>query len=151
MDSIKRVVGILLVIHGGACGVFTIIEHLFQAATGLADSELGYSPVWMYLDPATAVGVALGVGFALRGKLAMQRERRDGGSGNGGVTRAYLEANVLFYGFLFVAILFYRLFFGDLTESNTLLAAADVEWSIVYGLYPLLAVALGIGLARGRG
>lgn len=151
MDTIKRIVGGLLVIHGGICGLFTIIEHLFQNAIGWDVTSLGYSPVWLYLDPGTAAGVALGVGFAWHRKLMMQRGRRDGDSGNGGVTRDYLEANALFYGFLFVAILFYRLFFGDLTDSNALPAAADVEWSIVYGLYPLLAVALGIGLARGRG
>lgn len=152
MDSIKRIVGVLLVVHGVACGGFTIIEHLFQSATGLADSGLGYSPVWLYLDPGTAMGIALGLAFAWRGKLAMQRERQGGGDGNGGgITRGYLEANARFYGFLFVAILFYRLFFGDLTGSNTLPDAADVEWSIVYGLYPLLAASLGVGLMRGRG
>ena len=145
MDIIKRIIGVFLVVHGVACGLFSVIEHLFQSVTGLAYSGLGYSPVWLYLDPATAAGIALGLWFALRGKLAMQRER-DGG----GITRGYLEANARFYGFLLVAILFYRLFFGDLTGSNTWPAAADVEWSIVYGLYPLLAASLGIALARGR-
>ena len=146
MDIIKRIIGVFLVIHGVACGLFSIIEHLFDYVSGLDASALGYSPVWLYLDPATAVGIALALIFALLRKMAMQRDGRDGA----GITRAYLEANALFYGFLFVAILFYRLWFGDLTGRGSFPVAADVQWSIVYTLYPLLSVALGIALARGR-
>ena len=146
MDIIKRIVGVFLVVHGVACGLFSIIEHLFDYVSGLDASALGYSPVWLYLDPATAVGIALALIFALLRKRAMQR---DSGAG-AGVTRAYLEANALFYGFLFVAILFYRLWLGDLTGRGSFPVAADVQWSIVYALYPLLSVALGLALARGR-
>ena len=146
MDIIKRIIGVFLVIHGVACGLFSIIEHLFDYVSGLDASALGYSPVWLYLDPATAVGIALALLFALLRKMAMQRD----GSAGAGITRAYLEANALFYGFLFVAILFYRLWFGDLTGRGSFPVAADVQWSIVYALYPLLSVALGIALARGR-
>ena len=145
MDIIKRIIGVFLVIHGAACGLFSIIEHLFDYVSGLGVSALGYSPVWLYLDPATAVGIALALLFALLRKMAMQRS-----SAGAGITRAYLEANALFYGFLFVAILFYRLWLGDLTGRGSFPVAADVQWSIVYALYPLLSVALGIALARGR-
>ena len=146
MDIIKRIIGVFLVIHGVACGLFSIIEHLFDYVSGLGVSALGYSPIWLYLDPATAVGIALALLFALLRKMAMQRDSRDGA----GITRAYLEANTLFYGFLFVAILFYRLWLGDLTGRGSFPVAADVQWSIVYALYPLLSVALGLALARGR-
>ena len=146
MDIIKRIIGVFLVIHGVACGLFSIIEHLFDYVSGLDASALGYSPVWLYLDPATAVGIALALLFALLRKMATQRD----GSAGAGITRAYLEANALFYGFLFVAILFYRLWLGDLTGRGSFPVAADVQWSIVYALYPLLSVALGIALARGR-
>ena len=149
MDIIKRIIGAFLVIHGVACGLFSIIEHLFDYVSGLDASALGYSPVWLYLDPATAVGIALALLFALLRKMAMQRDGRDGSAG-AGITRAYLEANALFYGFLFVAILFYRLWLGDLTGRGSFPVAADVQWSIVYALYPLLSVALGLALARGR-
>ena len=144
MDISKRIIGVFLVIHGAACGLFSIIEHLFDYVSGLDASALGYSPVWLYLDPSTAVGIALALIFALLRKMAMQRD------GSAGITRAYLEANALFYGFLFVAILFYRLWLGDLTGRGSFPVAADVQWSIVYALYPLLSVALGIALARGR-
>ena len=146
MDIIKRIIGVFLVIHGVACGLFSIIEHLFDYVSGLDASALGYSPVWLYLDPATAVGIALALLFALLRKMAMQRD----GSAGASITRAYLEANALFYGFLFVAILFYRLWLGDLTGRGSFPVAADVQWSIVYALYPLLGIALGIALARGR-
>ena len=146
MDIIKRIIGVFLAIHGAACGLFSIIEHLFDYVSGLDASALGYSPVWLYLDPATAVGIALALLFALLRKMATQRDD----SAGAGITRAYLEANALFYGFLFVAILFYRLWFGDLTGRGSFPVAADVQWSIVYALYPLLSVALGIALARGR-
>lgn len=145
MDIIKRSVGVYLIASGLAAGALTIVETLFHDI----GAAMGYSRLWLYVDPATAVGIALGLAFALLDKLAMQRNRGNGGNG-GGITRDYLEANVRFYGLLFVALLFYRLWFGDLTGNGGFPVAADVTWGILYGLYVMLSVALGIDLARGR-
>ena len=147
MDIIKRIIGALLVIHGFACGLFYIIEHPFHYVSGMDVVGVGYqehAQVWLYLNPATAVGIALALLFTLLRKIAMQRD----GSAGTGITRAYLETNVLFYGFLIVAIWFYRLWFGELTGDGLIPVA--YEGSIVYALYPLMSVAFGIALTRGR-
>lgn len=148
MDIIRRIAGVYLIASGLAGGALTIVETLFHDI----DAAMGYSPLWLYIDAATAVGIALALLFALLSKFAMQRNagnRSNGGNG-GGITRDYLEANVRFYGLLLVALLFYRLWFGDLTGNGGFPVAADVTWGIVYGLYVMLAVSLGIDLARGR-
>lgn len=145
MDIIKRIVGAYLIASGLAAGALTIVETLFHDI----GAAMEYSRLWLYIDPATAVGIALGLAFALLDKRAMQRNRGNDGNG-GGITRDYLEANVRFYGLLFVALLFYRLWFGDLTGNGGFPVAADVTWGILYGLYVMLSLSLGIGLARGR-
>lgn len=137
-NIVRRAAGAVLVVSASASALLTVVEHLYRDV-----NALGYSTAWDYVDPLTAAGVALGLVFT--GLLKRETYRA---AGVDRVTRRCLETNVLFYGFLFVGILFYRLWFGDLTGHTAFPVADDVTWNFVYGLYPLLAGALGVRLLR---
>ena len=76
--------------------VHTIVEPLYHVSS----EAQPYSATWGILNAMMIV--ALGVGI-IYGYLRKSRADSDGN----GVTREYLAANTLFYGFLFVSILFF--------------------------------------------
>ena len=139
MVLIKRIAAAYLLLHAATTALFTAIEPLYHDII-----ETGaYSEVWRYLDPMTGAGIALGIIFAAAGKFA--------GRANGERPLfSRLSVDAKFYGFLFVALLFYRNLFGDLTGNGPAFpASVDTQWAIIYALYPLLAVSLAVSLWRG--
>ena len=138
MGLVKRIVAAYLILHAAATALFTAIEPLFNDI--IAN---GYHEIWRYLDPMTAAGIVLGIIFAAAGKFA---GRADGER----PLFSRLAIDAKFYGFLFVALLFYRNLFGDLTGNGPAFPqSSDIQWAIIYALYPLLAVSLAVTLWRG--
>ena len=93
-----------------------------------------------------ALATVFGIVYA-----ALRKREIDTGE-EAAVTRAYLAANVLFYGFLFVGILFFWSWANLLNPGFTALGAdaASAIWGIVDVSLPLLCGALGIALIRAR-
>ncbi len=132
MNVVNRIVGIYLILAAAAAILYSVIEPLaWDIAT------LGYSPVWLVLDPVSAAGILLGLIFAYLG----QRK-------TAGTTAQIWTNRILFYGFLFVTLLFFRSWFGDLTGNAASDISLDVVWGIAYALYVPLAIATGTMLLR---
>lgn len=139
---IKKVLGLALVVMAIVVAVHTVVEPLYHV------SEPGqpYSPFWMLLDPPMVLAWAVGTIFAYLRKRAVDHE------GGETVTREYLAANVLFYGFLAVGILLLWSYF-NLLNPNYAPAGSDavsVLWMLLDVTLPLLFGAMGVNLLRGR-
>ena len=141
---LRPVVGTFLMGIAAAVPIYFIIEPLIYTST----SANPYSPVWDYvLDPLVFAGVVLGliIGY-------VRKSRWDGAGAGAAITWGRLTANLVFYGFLFVGILF----FWDWSSghnSDTFTPGGptpfNTMWFIIYGLFPLLAGSLGLALVRG--
>lgn len=143
----RRIAGALFLVIGVAVAAHTIMEPLYYVST----EAKPYSPVWDYLDPLMAMAVLFGIAYA-----ALRKRAVDGADDEDGrresVTRKYVSANALFYGFLFVGILFFFSWTNNLSPGFTALGpeAAAVLWGIVDAALPLLCGALGVALVRDR-
>ncbi len=137
---IPRIGGAVLVVTAVAVAVHTVVEPLYYASTEAAP----YSPFWSVLDVLMAVTIVVGLVFAYC------RKRAAGGEG-GHLTREYLVASTLFYGLLFVGIMFYWNWFNLLSPAYTAVpeAAVSLAWIIIDAGLPLLLGALGVSLLRG--
>ena len=139
---IKKVLGLALVVMAIAVAVHTVIEPLYHV------SEPGqpYSPLWEVLDPPMVLAWVVGTVFAYLRKRAVDLE------GGETVTREYLAANVLFYGFLAVGILllwsYLNLLNADYAPAGP--DAVSVLWMLIDATLPLLLGAAGVNLLRGR-
>lgn len=143
MDAAKRVAGAVLIVIAVIVAAHTIAEPWYHTST----PEQPYSPIWSYIDPLSALAVILGVGFGFARKRAL-----DGEPSASAATWGRLAANTLFYGFVFVGIIFFTDYFSLLNEAYTALnaSAATILWTLVDALLPLLAGALGAALLRGE-
>ena len=129
----NRVGGVFLIATAVLLAVHTVVEPLYHT------SETGqpYSPVWEVLNPLMALAILLGLRFAYTSKKAVE--------GDEAVTRAYLLANTLFYGFLFVGIMFLWNWFTLLSPGYSA-AGSDTNslvWILVDASLPLLMGATG--------
>lgn len=147
MDIAKRVIGALLIASGCAVGIWLVIEPLIYTST----EANPYHPVWDFvLDPSVAIGVALGVAFSF-----IRKRRFDAGGAGGGAGRVSYDriaANVAFYGFVIVGILFYWDWLAGLNAESLSLAGDvifAVMWVIIYALWAPLAASLGVAMLRG--
>ncbi|MDE0022705.1 MAG: hypothetical protein OXT69_15150 [Candidatus Poribacteria bacterium] len=139
---IHRIVGVFLIIVALIVAVHTVIEPLYYTSTDASP----YSPQWTWINYITAVGVLIGILYALRRKRGARLEK------DSPVTVGYLAANVVFYGFLFVGILFFFNWFGLFSVDRFTAvdpSAASIIWIIVDAGFPLLAGALGYSLCCG--
>ncbi len=140
----NRIVGIYLVAMAVILAVHTVVEPLYHVS---ADGQ-PYSPLWTIINPLTALAVVLGVIAAWQCKRAVDREGDDGP-----VSRAFLIANTLFFGLLFVGILFFWNWFNLLSPGFTAIPPETVSlvWIVIDAALPLLWGATGVALIRGRG
>ena len=140
----NRIVGIYLVAMAVILAVHTVVEPLYHVS---ADGQ-PYSPLWTIINPLTALAVVLGVIAAWQCKRAVDKEGEDGP-----VSRAFLIANTLFFGLLFVGILFFWNWFNLLSPGFTAIPPETVSlvWIVIDAALPLLWGATGIALIRGRG
>ena len=138
MVIINRIVGVYLILAAVAAGCFEVVEPLVWDI-----KTLGYSPVWLALDPVSAAGIVLAAVFAWRNKRvadALPEER----------AAAKLAANIVFYGLIFAGLLWYRSWFSDLTNRAASEVSLDAVWGIAYNVYIPLAIATGVTLLRQR-
>ena len=137
----NRVGGVFLIATAVLLAVHTVVEPLYHT------SETGqpYSPVWEVLNPLTALGILLG--------LRVAYVRKQAAAGETAVTRAYLLANTLFYGFLFVGIMFLWNWFTLLSPGYAA-AGSDTNslvWILVDASLPLLMGATGSAMLTAAG
>ena len=140
----SRIGGGFLLAVAVIVAVHTVVEPLYHVS---AEGQ-PYSPVWEVLDPIMVLAVALG------GVVALRRKRRvDEEGGDGPVTREFLAANALFFGFLFVGILLLWSWFNLLSPGYTAAGpeTASLVWMMIDAGLPLLCGATGVALLRGAG
>ena len=139
MNTLKRIAGVYLILVAVVVAVHTVIEPLYHVST----EAQPYSAFWNILNPCMALAIALAV---FCGHLRMQRVCSEGGSGP--VTRGYLCANVLYFGALFIGILFFWNWFNLLSPGFTAIGPETVSlvWIIIDAALPLLLGAMGAHL-----
>ena len=142
MDTLKRICGLFLVLIAVATAVHTVAEPLYHVSS----EGQPYSPLWDILNPLMAVAIVLGALFGYSRKKAADSE-----GGSGAVTREFVAANVQFYGFLFVGILFFWNFFNLHNSAFTAVGedTATLVWILFDATLPLLTGAMGAFLLRG--
>lgn len=139
MTMLRRIIGLALIVIGVVVAVHMMIEPLYHTS-----SEANpYSPLWNIIDPFMALAVVLGVIFSYIRKRGVDRE-----GGDAPITREFLVANTLFYGFLFVGILFFQNWFNLLSPSFTAVGVDTIalQWGLIDAILPLLSGALGLSL-----
>ena len=139
MDILRMLLAIIL--------VFCSIAVSLQFVLGPLYSDIGQAElaVWYYLDMLMAFSIAVTVLVQLQRKRAADRIRGDG------LSRERLEANVMFYLSLLVALWFFRNWF-DFLSSNPIgdqSTATVVIWLILDPLLVILVGLTGIRLWRG--
>ena len=140
MDLFNRIVGVFLIAMAVLIAVHTVIEPLYHT------SEAGqpYSPVWEVLNPLMALAILLGLRFSYQRKKAAVGDA---------VTRAYLLSNTLFYGFMFVGIMFLWNWFTLLSPGYSA-AGSDTNsmvWILIDAALPLLMGATGSAMLTAAG
>lgn len=134
---LKKICGLYLFAVAVLVAVHTVVEPLYHA------SEPGqpYSPFWTIVNPLTALAIVLGAVFSYTRKT---------GAGGEAVTREFLVANTLFYGFLFLGIMFFWNWFNLMSPAFTAIGDETVSlvWIVVDAGVPLLAGVTGIHLLR---
>jgi hypothetical protein len=140
METLKRVIGVVLIVIAAIVAIQTvIIEPIFHTST--ADSP--YSPLWGYINPLTIISIILGLIF---GYIRMSRAGEDAS------VQEFIAANTLFFGFLFVAIIFFWNWFGisGIGEGFTAVGhgTRSLIWIIFDATIPLLNGAMGAHLLR---
>jgi hypothetical protein len=143
MNTVRQIVGAALILIGIVVAVHTVVEPLYHASSQASP----YSPIWSYINPLMALAILLGLIF---GYIRKQEVDREGSAAP--VTRDFLAANTLFYGMLFVGILFFYNWFNLLSPAYTAMGpdAVSVVWAVVDAALPLLLGAQGLTLLRGN-
>ena len=140
MDMLKKVIGILLIVVAAAVAIHTVVEPLYHASS---DAQ-PYSPLWNILDPIMAVAIILTIIFGYI------RKRDACSEADTAITREWLSANVIFYGIIFIGIMFFWNWFNLLMPAFTAVSADAVSlaWIIIDAALPLLLGAMGMSLMR---
>ena len=142
MATLKRIIGVALIVIAAIVAIQTVIEPLYHTST--ADSP--YSSTWDYINPLSLISVILGVIF---GYIRMSRAGADAS------VQEFVAANTQFYGFLFVAIIFFWNWFGISSAGQDFTAIGNdtrsLVWIIFDGILPLLNGAMGVHLLRTSG
>ena len=141
MQALRRIIGVYLIAVAAIVAVHTIIEPLYHTST---ESD-PYSPNWSYINPLMAIAVALSLVLSYGCKRRADRE-----GGDALVTRYYLAANTLFYGFIFIGILFFWNWFNYVSPSFTAVGDDTVTlvWGLIDAALPPLLLAMGMYLLR---
>ena len=142
MTTLTKVIGAVLILIGALVAVHTVVEPLYHASSQASP----YSPNWSYINPLMAIAIALGLIFSCMRKQEVDRE-----DGNAPVTRAYLAANTIFYGLLFIGILFFFNWFNLQSPAYNAVGpdAVSVIWAVIDAALPLLLGAQGVTMLRG--
>ncbi len=142
MTTLRQVTGAVLILIGALVAIHTVVEPLYHASSQTSP----YSPNWSYINPLMAIAIALGLIFSCMRKQEVDRE-----GGNAPVTRAFLAANTIFYGLLFIGILFFFNWFNLQSPAYNAVGpdAVSVIWAVIDAALPLLLGAQGVTMLRG--
>ncbi len=140
MDSLKKVIGVFLILVAAIVAIHTVAEPLYYKST--PDQPYNGS-VWLYLNILSAISLVIGIIISYIRKSNVSESSS---------VQEYIAANTLFFGFMFVAILFFWNWFGLInpggdytpTQSET----GSMVWIIFDAILPLLNGALGMHLLR---
>ncbi|MCG9131135.1 hypothetical protein J5I95_05560 [Candidatus Poribacteria bacterium] len=139
MESLKRFIGVVLIVIAAIVAIQTIIEPLYHTST--PDSP--HSSVWDYINPLSALSIILGLIF---GYIRMSRVGSDSS------VQEFIAANTLFYGFIFTAIIFFWNWFGIMEVASDFtpvgMDTRSLVWILFDAILPLLNIAMGIHLLR---
>ena len=139
MEALKRVIGVVLILIAAIVAIHTVIEPVYHTSSDAQPN----SSAWDWINWLSAISIILGLIF---GYIRMSRA---GASSSG---PEFVAANVLFYGFLFAAILFFWNWFGISGVGQDFTAvSADTRglvWIIFDAIHPLLSGAMGAHLLR---
>ncbi len=139
MAALRRLAALYVFVVGAAIALHFLVTRFYDPAW--SDASL---PVWEVLNPLQVIALAIALVVAYAHKRSV-----DAGAGDGPVTRAYLEANVLFYfsAALFLALLWnwFGVQWAEPTTSDNQL------WVIIDVTLPLVLYATGIRLWRDAG
>lgn len=143
MNTLRQVIGAVLILIGALVAIHTVVEPLYHVSSQASP----YSPVWSTINPLMALAIVLGLIF---GGMRKQEVDREGGEAP--VTRAFLAANTIFYGLLFIGILFFFNWFNLLSPAYTSVGpdAVSAIWAVIDAALPLLLGAQGATLLRGK-
>lgn len=134
MKDFKPIIGSTFIIMAAIVAIHTVIEPLYHVST----EDNPYSVVWHYINPLIAASIILGL------ILSYIRICRVDDNTN---VQEFLAANTLFYGFIFLAILFFWNWFGILgIGSSFTIVSADIRslvWILFDAIFPLWSLALG--------
>lgn len=141
METLKRIIGVYLIAVAVIVAVYKVVEPLFPTSTEAAPYTLN----WSHINPLMALAVALSLICSYGYKRRADRE-----GGDAPVTRHYLASNTLFYGFVFVGILFYSNWFKYLGPGVTVEGddTAMLFWGFIDAALPPLLGAMGMCLMR---
>lgn len=138
METLKRIIGVVLIVIAAIVAIQTVIEPIYHTST----AESPASSAWNYINPLCLISIILGVIF---GYIRMNR------AGENASVQEFIAANTIFYGFLFVAIIFLRNWFSQLGIGANFTTPGDTRellWIVFDAIFPLLSVALGVHLLR---
>ena len=138
MDSLKKVIGVFLILVAAIVALHTVAEPLYYKST----PEQPYNAsVWFYLNILSAISVVLGI--------IISYVRKSNVSESSSV-QEYIAANTLFFGFMFAAIFFFWNWFGIFNQDFTPTKSdtGGMVWLIFDAMLPLLNGALGMYLLR---
>ena len=140
MDMLKKIIGILLIITAAAVAIHTVIEPLYHTTS---DAQ-PYAPLWDILDPIMAIAIVLTIVFGFI------RKRSACNAAGTSVTREFLSSNVVFYGIVFIGIMFFWNWFNLLRPAFNAVGADTVSlaWIIIDATLPLLLGAMGMHLFK---
>ena len=142
MDIFRRIIGVVLIVIGAVVAAHMILEPLYHVSREASPN----SPIWNIIDPFTALAVLLGVIFSYIRKRGVDHE------GGASITREFLAANTLFYGFLFVGLLFFWNWFNIQNPDFTGGVGPDaigLVWGFIDAALPLLLGTMGLYLLSG--
>ena len=133
MNAVRRIVGALLILTAAAVAFFAIFDPIFEDALF----------VWPYLNPIMFVALALGTSVAFHIK-------RDAASSVESSAMRRLEAGALFYGFLFVGILFMSNWLNAIFDDSQR-DARFLVWYFINAILPVMLGYCGVYLLRHSG
>ncbi len=139
MEGLKRFIGIVLIVVAAIVAIQTILEPIYHTST----DESPYSSTWDYINPLSAISIILGLIF---GYIRLS------GVGADSSVQEFIAANTLFYGFIFIAIIFFWNWFGIMEVASDFTGAShstrSLVWILVDAILPPLNIAMGIHLMR---
>ena len=142
MESLKKIIGIVLIVIAAIIAIQTILEPIYHTST----EDSPYSSTWDYINWLSAISIILGIIF---GYIRMSRAGADAS------VQEFIAANTLFYGFLFAAIIFFWNWFGISGIGSDFTAVGhntrSLIWIIFDATIPLLNGAMGAHLLRSSG